>query len=64
MIGWEKYAVAWLRGKAAEQAKINDQYPDHAKSYPSWIERVKFAQQLADNLELEAARESSVTPVI
>ena len=52
---WERHAVAWLRGKAAEQAQNNERWPRHAACYPSWIERVKHAQQLADDLEREAA---------
>ena len=52
---WESQAIAWLRGKAAEQAQNNERWPRHAACYPSWIERVKHAQQLADDLEREAA---------
>lgn len=50
---WQKQAVAWLRGKAAEQAQNNERWPGHAKCYPSWIERVKTTQRLADELEYE-----------
>jgi len=52
---WESQAVAWLRGKAAEQAQNNERWPQHAACYPSWGERVKHAQRLADDLEREAA---------
>lgn len=48
---WKKMAVAWLRGKAAEQAQNNERWPDHAKCYPSWTDRVTFCQWLADDLE-------------
>lgn len=53
---WEQQAVAWLRGKAAEQAQNNERWPEHAKCYPSWVDRVKYAQLLADDLEREAGR--------
>ena len=54
MTTWQREAVAWLRGKAAEQAQNNERWPEHAKCYPSWTERVKTAQRLADELEREA----------
>lgn len=53
MLTWQKEAVAWLRGKAAEQAQNNERWPEHAKCYPMWTERVKTAQRLADALESE-----------
>ena len=54
MTTWQRQAVAWLRGKAAEQAQNNERWPEHAKCYPSWTERVKTTQRLADELEHEA----------
>ena len=51
---WQREAVAWLRGKAAEQAQNNERWPEHARCYPSWTERVETAQRLADELEREA----------
>ena len=56
---WQREAVAWLRGKAAEQAQNNERWPEHAKCYPSWTERVETAQRLADDLEREAEEEST-----
>ena len=54
MTTWQGQAVAWLRGKAAEQAQNNERWPDHAKWHPSWTERVETMQRLADELEHEA----------
>jgi hypothetical protein len=54
MTTWQRQAVAWLRGKAAEQAQNNERWPEHAKCYPTWTDYVKFAQRLADELEREA----------
>ena len=59
MTTWQREAVAWLRGKAAEQAQNNERWPEHAKCYPSWTERVETAQRLADDLEREAEEEST-----
>jgi chromosome segregation ATPase len=59
MTTWQMEAVAWLRGKAAEQAQNNDRWPEHAKCYPSWTERVGTAQRLADELEREAEGKST-----
>ncbi len=56
---WQREAVGWLRGKAAEQAQNNERWPEHAKCYPSWTERVETAQRLADELEREAEEEST-----
>jgi hypothetical protein len=53
---WQPMAIAWLRGKAADQARINDAYPRHATAYPSWTARVENAQRLADELEREHAK--------
>lgn len=52
-VSWRRMAVAWLRGQAAKQAQTNQQYPDHAKSYPRWTQYVLTAQRLADELEGE-----------
>jgi len=54
---WRKQAVAWLKGKAAEQAQNNERWPRHAACYPSWGQRVEFAQRLADELEAEIDKE-------
>lgn len=61
MTTWQMQAVAWLRGKAAEQAQNNERWPEHARRYPSWTERVKTTQRLADELEREA-EEATDTP--
>jgi len=53
LVNWQRMAVAWLRGKAADQAKINEAYPRHVQAYPSWQARVDLAQKLADELERE-----------
>lgn len=54
---WRKQTVAWLKGKAAEQAQNNERWPRHAACYPSRGQRVEFAQRLADELEAEIAKE-------
>ena len=54
MTTWQGQAVAWLRGKAAEQAQNNERWPEHAKCYSSWTERVKTMRGLADELERDA----------
>lgn len=54
---WRKQAVAWLKGKAAEQAQNNEKWPRHAACCPSWGQRVEFAQRLAEELEAEIAKE-------
>lgn len=59
-MNWKTEAVAWLRAKAAEQDQINKRWPDHTKCYSSWTERVKTAQDLADELEQEADAERAV----
>lgn len=56
-MNWQTQAVAWLRGKAAEQAQNNERWPEHAKCYPRWMQYVETAQRLADELEHEASQE-------
>jgi|SRR5882672_6780700 len=51
---WEVMAIAWLKGKAADQAKNNEKWPNHAKCYPSWVEYVEFCERLATELERAA----------
>jgi len=57
-VAWHVQAVAWLRGKAAEQAQNNERWPDHAKAYANWRDTVKFAERFADDLERENATPS------
>jgi hypothetical protein len=57
-MNWKMQAVAWLRGKASEQAQNNERWPEHAKCYPSWTERVEQMQHLANELEREARDEA------
>ena len=52
-MNWKMQAVAWLRGKAAEQEQNNERWPEHAKCYQTWRDYVTFAQRLADELERE-----------
>ena len=61
MVSWQRQASAWLRGKAAEQAQTNERYPEHVKCYPSWTERVKQLQALAEELDREAEEEAQKT---
>jgi len=58
MVSWQRQASAWLRGKAAEQAQINERFPQHVRCYPSWTERVKQLQDLAEELDREAEEEA------
>lgn len=51
---WQTQAAAWLRAKATEQSQINERYPKHAACYPSWVDRVKIMQRLAEELERDA----------
>lgn len=51
---WRKQAIAWIRGKAAEQAQTNQKYPRHAECYPSWVEKVHTLERLAGDLEAES----------
>ncbi|CAJ0701783.1 hypothetical protein LMG19089_02925 [Ralstonia edaphis] len=53
-VAWHRLAVAWLRGKAADQAKTNEKYPEHAACYDNWRNVVTYAQKFADELEREA----------
>ncbi|TXD58900.1 hypothetical protein FUT88_13590 [Ralstonia sp. TCR112] len=53
-VAWHRLAVAWLRGKAADQAKTNEKYPEHAACYENWRNVVTYAQKFADELEHEA----------
>lgn len=62
-MSWKKQAAAWLRHKAEVQARTNEAYPEHAKAYPSWAERIGFAQQWASELEHEAASEAGEPPL-
>ena len=53
-VEWHRLAVAWLRGRAADQAKTNEEYPEHAACYENWRNIVTYAQRFADELEREA----------
>lgn len=52
---WKAPAAAWLRAKAKEQQKVNEDYPRHAECYPSWGERVHHFNRLAFELEKDLA---------
>lgn len=56
-MSWKKQAAEWLRHKAELQALTNKAYPDHAKAYPSWAERIRLANGWAAELEYGEERE-------
>lgn len=58
-MNWMNRAARWLRAKAEAQAETNKAYPDHAKAYPSWVDRIRLANQWADELDHQAQNESA-----
>jgi hypothetical protein len=48
---WRIAAANFLRGEAEDQQATNAQYPDHAKAYPSWVQRIDWAIRMAEKLE-------------
>lgn len=52
---WCDDAAKWLRRKADEQASINEAYPDHVLTCPSWRHRVFDRRWLAEELDAMAA---------
>ncbi len=58
-MSWMNQAARWLRAKAEAQAETNKAYPNHAKAYPSWVDRIDQANQLANELDFLAQNESA-----
>lgn len=48
---WHLAAAKFLRDEAEAQRQINARYPDHVKCYPSWTQRIRWAEGLALKLE-------------
>lgn len=55
LMAWKEPAANWLREKAAAQHALNEQYPEHAKCYPTWKNWVLKLNWLADELSAGAA---------
>jgi hypothetical protein len=51
-VAWKEPAANWLREKAAAQQALNEQYPEHAKCYPTWENWVLKLNWLADELSV------------
>lgn len=52
-VAWRTQAAKWLRRKAEDQQRTNEQHPQHVKAYPSWEQRVLWLTWLAQDLEAE-----------
>lgn len=61
-VSWKRRAVEWLREKANEQVQNNERWPEHTKCYPTWTERVRMLQWLAEELESEAEKTCASLP--
>jgi len=64
-VAWKEPAANWLREKAAAQQALNEQYPEHAKCYPTWESWVLKLNWLADELSAGVApqpAEQQTTP--
>lgn len=45
-----EHCIGIVEQMAAEQTATNEKYPDHAKAYPSWVDRIFTYQSVADRL--------------
>lgn len=60
-VTWNRHASAWLRYKAAGLGASCQKWPEHAALYPSWRERVRWLEELANEAEVlpEASMKTS-----
>ena len=57
---WQREAVAWLRGKAAEQAQNNERWPEHAKCFEVVVKmREQVLAQASGNSKKEAEQNAA-----
>jgi hypothetical protein len=52
------HCIALIEQMEADQRSTNEKYPDHARAYPSWVDRI-FTYQSVSN-RLRAAAKASV----
>lgn len=45
-----------IESLADKQEETNEKYPDHAKSYPSWVDRISMYRLLASDIRAKLGR--------